>query len=248
MRARERRFIGGGNAWVDQDARKLRGWQIKCSSCGELSKVVASHGTSVPPEMIARRLERQGWFVDARDGANDLCPACYSSPRSMRSARPAASSLFVPKPSAPPAPPPQRNVLETFPPRDALKDAFDELIKDIHRRRQELSWKPLLLIWGRSRIDDLLREFLTAFCGDSHADGLMVRKGGAHDLLRMRAPAHARAAAQRDCFFGNPPPARKRRSGRYTLGKRTRELASGASEMGQQETPALQKTNTGETQ
>jgi hypothetical protein len=42
-------------------------------------------------------------------------------------------------------------------------------------------------------------------------------------------------------FWEPAPPARKRRSGRYTLGKRTRELASGASEMGQNRTPALQK-------
>jgi hypothetical protein len=48
---------------------------------------------------------------------------------------------------------------------------------------------------------------------------------------RTRAPGPSGIA-----FFGTRPPARKRRSGRFTFGKRTRELASGASEMGQEET------------
>jgi len=50
------------------------------------------------------------------------------------------------------------------------------------------------------------------------------------------------------CFFWNPPHGpKKEASGRFTLGKRTRKLASRASEMGQQETPALQKQTPGET-
>src|SRR6516165_2899380 len=47
--------------------------------------------------------------------------------------------------------------------------------------------------------------------------------------------AGVRAAAKRDCFFGTRPPAQEYApNGRYALGKRTRKLASGASEMGQE--------------
>ena len=46
--------------------------------------------------------------------------------------------------------------------------------------------------------------------------------------------AGVRAAAKRIAFFGTRPPAQEYApNGRYALGKRTRKLASGASEMGQ---------------
>jgi hypothetical protein len=175
MRARERRFIGNGNVWVDPGARKQRGWQIKCSMCGGLSKVISSHGTSVPPEFIIQRLERQGWFIDARNEINDLCPSCYSSPRSIHSARPAAPSAPQPTPRPKPPPvPPQPRVLEAFPPPDPLRDAINELIKRIHQRRGELTWTPLLFRWGPDRISEILRELLVTFYGENRSDGLIA--------------------------------------------------------------------------
>jgi hypothetical protein len=79
------RFIGNGNAWVDEERRRLRGWRVTCSRCGTHSKIVSSHKarSQLPPIMLTRKFERLGWFI-ARDEEDDLCPQCYAEPRQQR--------------------------------------------------------------------------------------------------------------------------------------------------------------------
>jgi hypothetical protein len=74
-----RRFFGNGN-WSDAE-RRHRGWQVVCVHCGKQSKpVVTSHHKPVPPEEIAHRFARQGWFV-GKYADEDACQSCQEKTR-----------------------------------------------------------------------------------------------------------------------------------------------------------------------
>ena len=75
MRATETRFVGNGNVWV-ADGR-YRGWEVICCRCGAVKTVTSHHGTSLPPNVIVKKLLQSGWYL-GRKPEEDVCKGCRS--------------------------------------------------------------------------------------------------------------------------------------------------------------------------
>lgn len=70
---REERFVGNGNVWIANS--RYRGWQVTCAKCG-VSKTITSHdGSSMPPDVIVKRLHHAGWQIGFKS-IDDVCPGC----------------------------------------------------------------------------------------------------------------------------------------------------------------------------
>lgn len=65
-KARNRRFNGHGN--VNSGGRA--GWQLTCSRCGAISKVLH---TRMSPDALIKKFIQLGWDVGANQ---DICPQC----------------------------------------------------------------------------------------------------------------------------------------------------------------------------
>ncbi|MEY9235343.1 hypothetical protein ABIF78_007666 [Bradyrhizobium japonicum] len=72
MRA-ETRFVGKGNTWVGNG--HYRGWKISCSKCGAVKTITSHNGSSIPPNVIVKKLTKLGWHL-GNDPAEDLCIGC----------------------------------------------------------------------------------------------------------------------------------------------------------------------------
>jgi hypothetical protein len=69
-KARAKRFVGYGN--VKADGRT--GWQLTCSKCASLSKVIhTGKNSSLSPPFLIKKFAQAGWEVGAH---KDVCPEC----------------------------------------------------------------------------------------------------------------------------------------------------------------------------
>ena len=61
---------------IEAGDRRMSAVEAICSKCGHTEKLGSNNRCgSSPPEAIANRLRKSGWFIANREG-KDLCPAC----------------------------------------------------------------------------------------------------------------------------------------------------------------------------
>lgn len=67
------RFIGTGNIFAG--GRRVHGWAVKCSECGQTKSVGAGGSKLLPPEIVIKKLTQAGWIIGNKPSA-DVCDAC----------------------------------------------------------------------------------------------------------------------------------------------------------------------------